>query len=363
MSNTILPTQWNDYKWQLANGVHNLKQLYARLPELKNTGLEAIPGSFPLGITPYYLSLIEGDLATDPIALQCIPSPLEAEEHEEDCVDPLHEEDYSPMPGLTHRYPDRVLLLANSTCAMYCRHCTRKRKVGDSHAVALIHKALDYIKAHTEVSDVVISGGDPLLLTNRVIDDLLSKLRDIPHVETIRIGSRVPVTLPMRVNYELINILARYDIILCTQFNHPRELTDVAMGVCRSLANRGVMLLNQTPLLKGVNDDLATLKALFKGLIKNKIRPHYLFQCDLNEGTYHFRTNLGDSLDLVEGLIGHISSIAVPTFSVDLVGGGGKVPVLPTYMAGDPRRPYVKFHNYEMTRTYEFPNVPPRELE
>jgi lysine 2,3-aminomutase len=167
----------------------------------------------------------------------------------------------------------------------------------------------------------------------------------------------------MRVDYELINILARYDIILCTQFNHPRELTDVAMGVCRSLANRGVMLLNQTPLLKGVNDDLATLKALFKGLIRNKVKPYYLFQCDLNEGTHHFRTNLADSLDLVQGLIGHVSSIAVPTFSVDLVGGGGKVPVLPTYMSGDPRHPYVKFHNYELDRTYEFPNVPPKAAQ
>lgn len=291
--------------------------------------LREVVARYPLKITPGYLDLIHE--VDDPLWRQCVPDVRELETG--GYADPLAEAHYSPVSAIIHRYPDRVILLASNNCAGYCRFCTRKRKVGSSeHAVSFREQreGIDYIAADERIRDVILSGGDPLILPDAVLEDLLSRIRAISHVEIIRIGSRVPVTLPERITPALGQMLRKYaPLYLNTHFNHPRELTPDSAAACALLADHGIILGNQTVLLRGVNDDAATMTELLRGLLKNRVRPYYLHQMDLVQGTTHFRTPLQSGLDIIRNLRGPVSGMACPHFVVDLPGGKGKAPLLP----------------------------------
>lgn len=318
---------------------------------------EAVVRRYPMRITSYYLGLIEAP--GDAIWRQCVPDGRELLPCVED-ADPLHEERLSPVPLLVHRYPDRVLLLASGQCAVYCRFCTRKRKVGCAAMGVTdesLEAALDYIARTARIRDVILSGGDPLLLEDDRLERLLRRLRAIPHVEIIRIGSRVPVTLPERITEELCSMLRRYHpIYLNTHFNHPRELTSQSAEACRRLADAGLPLGNQTVLLRDVNDDPVVMQQLVKGLLKIRVRPYYLHHMDLAAGTGHFRTRIETGLDIVSALRGPISGLAVPHYVIDSPGGKGKIPLLPEYLVrlGDtallrtPSGEMIEFPNGEM---------------
>jgi len=294
--------------------------------------LQAVIERYPLRITPYYFNLIEQ--ADDPIWRQCVPDPAELAEG--GLVDPLAEESLSPVPAVIHRYPDRVVLLASNNCASYCRFCTRKRKVGcATHGVSFREQrdGIAYIAETPQIRDVILSGGDPLLLPDVVLRDLLERIHAIPHVETIRIGTRMPTTLPQRITVELCAVLKRFHpLFINTHFNHPRELTVEAVEACGRLADAGISLGNQTVLLKGVNDHPETIAQLFRGLLKMRVRPYYLHQMDLTSGTAHFRTPLQTGLDIMRALRGPVSGMASPHYVVDLPGGKGKVPLQPEYL-------------------------------
>lgn len=291
--------------------------------------LREVTERYPLKITPGYLDLIEA--VGDPIWRQCVPDVLELKA--DGFADPLAEEIHSPVPAIIHRYPDRAILLASNNCAGYCRFCTRKRKVGSSeYAVSFREQreGIDYIAGDSRIRDVILSGGDPLILPDSVLEDLLVRLHIIPHVEIIRIGSRVPVTLPERITPALCAMLKKYaPLYLNTHFNHPRELTPDATTACALLADHGIMLGNQTVLLRGVNDDAVTMTELLRGLLRARVRPYYLHQMDLAQGTAHFRTPLQAGLDIIRALRGPVSGMACPHLVVDLPGGKGKAPLLP----------------------------------
>jgi lysine 2,3-aminomutase len=285
-------------------------------------------------INPYYLSLIREK--NDPIYRQCIPDTREITQ-DSGFEDPLNEEGLSPFPGLTHRYPDRVLFLISSRCAMYCRFCNRKRKVGQSNMVSRksLREGLSYIKNHKEVRDVLLSGGDPLLLENSELYLILTELRSMSHVEIIRIGTRVPCTLPQRITPQLADLLKKFHpLYVHTHFNHACEITPEAALACKRLANAGIPLGCQTVLLKGVNDKVEIIKELMQKLLTIRVRPYYLFQTDLARGTSHFWTPLNQGLKIIAGVQGHTSGLCVPHFAVDLPGGGGKIPLLPEYVMG-----------------------------
>jgi lysine 2,3-aminomutase len=301
--------------------------------------LAPVTERYPMRITPHYLGLIRE--AGDPIWRQCVPDPRELDDGGL-LVDPLNEEALSPATGIVHRYPDRVLFLVSGTCASYCRFCTRKRKVGcPSMRVSLgeVRAGIDYIARTPQVSDVILSGGDPLLMSDLLLEDILERLRRIPHVETIRIGTRVPVTLPERITENLCRLLRRFHpLYLNTHFNHPRELAPEAAEACARLADAGIQLGNQTVLLKGVNDDPGVMKELVKGLLRLRVRPYYLHQMDLTAGTGHFRTSLDRGAEIMRSLRGTVSGLAIPHYVVDLPGGKGKVPVGPNYVEGEGER-------------------------
>ena len=285
-------------------------------------------------INPYYLGLIQE--ANDPIYRQCVPDIRELDDPD-GVADPLNEEGHSPVFGLTHRYPDRVLFLVSAQCAMYCRFCNRKRKVGRRAMVtdASIEQGIDYIKAHREVRDVLLSGGDPLLLGDAGLSDILGELRAISHVEIIRIGTRVPCTLPQRVTPELALLLQKFHpLYINVHFNHPMEITPEASLACNRLADAGIPLGCQTVLLKGVNNDLDVMRTLMRKLLTIRVKPYYLFHGDPARGTSHFRTSVNRGLTIMRGLQGHISGLCVPHFAIDLLGGGGKAPLLPEYITG-----------------------------
>ncbi|MDT8418921.1 MAG: KamA family radical SAM protein [Desulfuromonadales bacterium] len=294
--------------------------------------LAAVTERYPMRITPYYLGLVEE--VGDPIWRQCVPDP--AELSEDGLIDPLGEEDLSPVPSVVHRYPDRVVFFASGSCASYCRFCTRKRKVGCRGMNISFREqrdGIDYIAATPQVRDVILSGGDPLLLPDMVLGDLLSRIHAIPHVETIRIGTRIPVTLPERVTDNLCALLKKLTpLFINTHFNHPRELTLQAAGACARLADAGIPLGNQTVLLKGVNDDPETMIKLFRGLLRMRVKPYYLHQMDLTRGTGHFRTPVKKGLEIMQALRGPVSGMAIPHYVIDLPGGRGKVPLLPEYV-------------------------------
>ncbi|MBE0501166.1 MAG: KamA family radical SAM protein [Desulfuromonadales bacterium] len=319
--------------------------------------LEEVAEQYPMRINPYYLGLIKE--VDDPIWRQAVPS--EQELQDSVCPsDPLEEENQSPIPNLVHRYPDRVLFQVSSECAMYCRFCTRKRKVGGENMMinrATIENGLRYIRAHAEVRDVILSGGDPLLLSDERLDSILSELRAIPHVEIIRIGSRIPVVLPQRVTMGLIRVLRKYHpIYLNTHFNHPDEITETAAKACARLANAGIPLGNQSVLLRGVNDDPAVMKRLMQKLLAIRVRPYYIFQADMVQGTNHFRTSVEEGLEIMRALRGHTSGLCVPAYVIDAPGGGGKIPLLPDYLQsiGDE----VVLKNY-LGNPYSYKNVLP----
>lgn len=309
---------------------------------------------YPLRITRHYLGLIEHQ--GDPIWKQSVPDVMELADYTQ-LPDPLHEELLSPVPGLIHRYPDRVVWLVFSACAVYCRFCMRKRHFGTDTCAPPVQKAvaLEYIAAHPEIKDVVLSGGDPLLLPDDVLDDLLTHLRQIPHLDIIRIGTRVPVTLPSRITDSLCRMLSKHHpLYLNTHFNHPAEVVPASAEACRRLADAGIQLGNQTVLLRGVNDSVDTMTTLIRRLLSIRVRPYYLHQMDLVQGTAHFRTRIDTGIQIIEGLRGHISGIGVPHYVVDLPGGKGKVPILPEYARKDGNTWF--FRNY-MGEILEYQDV------
>ena len=329
--------QWNDWRWQIRNRLTSVDDIIRVLNPSEEIieGIKIATQHFRMAITPYYASLIDLENPYCPIKAQAIPSANEAEFSESDMVDPLEEERDSPVRGLTHRYPDRVLLLVTDICSMYCRHCTRRRLVGhtDHHFdFKRIQLGIDYIAAHPEIRDVVVSGGDPLMMSSASLEQILKSLRSIPHVEIIRLGTRTPVVLPMRITPGLIKILRKYHpIYICTHFNHGKEITPESTKACNRLADGGFPIQNQSVLLRNVNDCPHVIKELNQKLLTIRVSPYYIFQCDLSRGISHFRTSLGRGIQIMEALRGHTSGLAVPTFVVDLPGGGGKVPVMPTY--------------------------------
>ncbi len=329
--------QWNDWRWQLTHRLNTVED-FARVIHLtpeEEAGLAA-PGRFRVDVTPYFASLMDPWDPNCPIRRQVVPTAHELVLSQAEMADSLAEDVHSPVPGLVHRYPDRVLMLVTTQCASYCRFCTRSRIVGDPHAQftpANYDAQLAYIAATPQVRDVLISGGDPLTLPPRVLESLLRRLRAIPHVEVIRIGTRVPVFLPQRVTPDLVEMLRRYHPLwMNIHFNHPKEITPEVRLALTRLADAGIPLGSQTVLLAGINDCPNVMLALVHELVKNRVRPYYLYQCDLVHGAGHFRTPVAKGIEIMEALRGHTSGLCVPTYVIDAPGGGGKVPVGPNYL-------------------------------
>ncbi len=331
------PEQWNDWRWQMRRAARSVEALQARLTltEAERLGAErAVAEGFPLSVTPHYLSLCDPDDPACPIRRQCVPHAAEAERVEGDLRDPLGEEAHEVAPRLVRRYPDRALLLATDRCSVYCRFCTRSRWVGDgggAASLARLQPALDWLEAHPEVVEVIVSGGDPLVQATERIAALLERLSAIEHIEVVRIATRTPVTLPQRIDEALCRALrsARPAVWVMTHFNHPRESCEASARALALLADHGLPVMNQTVLLRGVNDEPETLARLFRGLLRHRVRPYYLLQADPVAGTGHLRTPLEVGLRIVERLQGRLSGIAMPRFVVDTPGGLGKVVVQP----------------------------------
>ena len=312
--------------------------------------IEQVVKRYPLRITRYYLGLIKAP--GDPIWRQCVPDPLELTD-EFQAGDPLNEEFFSPVPGLIHRYPDRVVCLVSSACAVYCRFCMRKRMVGcmGANGIENYSSAIEYIGKYEEIRDVILSGGDPLLLEDDVLEGILCGLRQIPHLEIIRIGTRVPVTLPERITTSLARMLKKFHpIYINTHFNHPGEITSASAQACSRLADSGIPLGNQTVLLKGVNDDPQVMRRLMQLLLKIRVKPYYLHQMDLVKGTGHFRTSIGAGLEIMEKLRGYTSGLALPCYVIDLEGGKGKAPLLPEYMKRDNDGLFIRSYQGEVVK-------------
>ena len=344
--------QWNDWRWQYKNRIQTAEDLsqFLELTEEERRGIDSCLMTYRMAITPYYLSLIDPDDPADPIRRQAVPSAQELYIAPEDQRDPLHEETDSPCAGLTHRYPDRVLFLVTNQCSMYCRHCTRRRFAGQRDT-ALTHCQIDasiaYIAAHPEVRDVLISGGDPMTLPDEGLEYILSRLRAIEHVEIIRIGTRIPVVMPQRVTDKLCSMLKKYHPLwINVQFNHPNEVTAESMAACAKLADAGIPLGNQSVLLAGVNDCVHVMRELVRKLVRIRVRPYYIYQCDLSMGLSHFRTSVAKGMEVMEGLQGHTTGFAVPYYVIDAPGGGGKIPILSNHIVAQGHRTYV-LRNFE----------------
>ncbi|WP_439184915.1 lysine 2,3-aminomutase [Carboxylicivirga taeanensis] len=353
---------WNNWKWQMRNAIRDIPGLekVLDLSEEEHEHLSKTLKKFKMAITPYYAALMSKEDRQCPVRKMAVPILNELHIDESDLSDPLHEDVDSPVPGLTHRYPDRALLLVTHECSMYCRHCTRRRIVGETDedmARGHLEQAFEYIAQTPEIRDVVISGGDPLILSDSRIDYILTELRKIDHVEVIRIGSRMPVVLPQRITDDLCNIIKKHHpVYVNTHFNHPKEITEEARQACERLANSGVQLGNQSVLLKGVNDCSNIMKSLMHDLLHIRVKPYYIYQCDLSEGISHFRTTISKGIEIIENLRGHTSGMAVPTFVVDAPGGGGKIPVMPDYLISQTDKRVV-LRNYEgMITSYTQPS-------
>jgi lysine 2,3-aminomutase len=344
--------EWNDWRWQVANRVTTVDQLdqVINLTEEERRVIEESLNSLRMAITPYYASLMDPEDTTCPIRMRAVPTILETQVAPEDMVDPLHEDVDSPVPGLTHRYPDRVLFLATDRCSMYCRHCTRRRMAGEMdkpRAQEQIDEMLAYVRDTPGVRDVLLSGGDPLTLSTQRLEYIVAKLREIEHVEIVRYGTSIPVVLPQRVTDELLSMSKKYQPLwINTHFNHPKELTAESRRSLARLADAGFVLGNQTVLMRGVNDCPFVMKELVQRLVENRVRPYYMYQCDLSQGISHFRTSISRGIEIMEHLRGHTSGFAVPEFIVDLPGGGGKTPVNPNYVVSRNEH-VVIFRNYE----------------
>ncbi|MFA7560549.1 MAG: lysine 2,3-aminomutase [Candidatus Izemoplasmatales bacterium] len=353
--------EWKDWHWQVRNRIKSVEELekYVELSDKEKSDIKNVLSKFRMAITPYYLCLINPDNPNCPIKKQAIPSIYEMHIGENDMLDPLAEDTDSPVPGLTHRYPDRVLFLITDMCSMYCRHCTRRRFAGqhDSRMPKdRIDQAIEYISKNPEIRDVLLSGGDALLVADEVLEDIIKRLREIEHVEIIRLGTRTPVVLPQRITQDFVNMLKKYHPIwLNTHFNHYDEITSESKHAIDLLADAGVPLGNQSVLLRGINDSVEVMKTLVQRLAYIRVRPYYIYQCDLSLGIEHFRTPVSKGIEIVEGLRGHTSGYCVPTFVVDAPGGGGKIPVMPNYVISQAPGKIV-LRNYEgVISTYSEP--------
>lgn len=363
--------EWHDWHWQVRNRIQTVDGLAQHIPLTRQEEEEIakVLTVFRMGITPYYASLMDPDDPNCPIRRQAIPTIAETYFGTADMHDPLSEEKDSPVPGLTHRYPDRVLFLITDQCSMYCRHCTRRRFAGQRDGGVdwkYIEQGVEYIRNTPAVRDVLLSGGDALLMADSRLETIIQMLREIPHVEVIRIGTRTPVVMPQRITDDLVNMLKKYHPIwLNTHFNHAKEITPEAAAACEKLVDAGIPVGNQSVLLRGVNDNPETMKELVLKLVKIRVRPYYIYQCDLSAGIEHFRTKVSKGIEIMEALRGHISGYAVPTYVIDVPGGGGKTPVMPQYLLSmSPTK--VVLRNYEgVIATYAEPqyNAVPWEFE
>lgn len=359
---------WNDYKWQMRNAIKTIDQLKQILPLTppEEARLKNVTDTYHFMLAPYWMSLIDPNDPNDPIRLQSVPSGKELETTSYGEADSLDEKDDSPVPGLTHRYPNRVLMYTTNVCSMYCRFCTRKREWIDGDfqkSRQELDAMLDYIERTEVVRDVICSGGDPLMLSPVKLDYILQRLKDIPHVEMVRLGTRVPTTLPQKITPELVDILERgKKVWVQTHFNHPREVTPTAAAACMRLLRAGVCLNNHSVLMRGVNDDPFVMLDLMHKLTASKIRPYYIFHCDQIKGAEYFRTSIAKGLEIMEYLRGHTSGLAVPTYVVDAPGGGGKIPVMPNYIVSVSEERWV-LRNYEgMMIAVEEPPRPLRRI-
>lgn len=337
----VTDAEWNNWRWQLKNRITRFDELEKFLilsDEEREFNMHS-KTMFPVAITPYYMGLIDRENSKQALRRTMIPIVDECFHSEQESEDPLNEDADSPVSGIVHRYPDRVLFLVIDFCSAYCRYCTRSRIVGSRKTHKLDpmrwQKGIDYIKEHPEIRDVLISGGDPLTLSSNGLEWLLSNLRKIPHVEIIRIGTKVPVVLPQRINNDLIRVLKKYHpLFMSIHFTHPDELTPETQAACKKLADAGIPLGSQTVLLAGINDNVDTMKQLYHGLLKIRVRPYYLYQCDPIVGSAHFRTPVRKGIEIIEGLRGHTSGYAIPNYVIDGPGGAGKIPLLPEYVVG-----------------------------
>ncbi|MDF3128176.1 KamA family radical SAM protein [Kiritimatiellaeota bacterium B1221] len=348
----VSDTDWSNWRWQLRHRIRDLEgaERIFQLTDSERQAIQKRQGLLPLGITPYYAALLDRDDAADPLRRTKIPSMEEFKVTGDECEDPLGEDAHSPVPGLVHTYPDKALFLVTDFCATYCRYCTRARMVGGGEFLpekSMWENALDYIRAHPEIRDVLLSGGDPLILSDARLEWVLSRLAEIPHVEFLRIGTKVPAVLPYRITDGLLGVLKKYHpLFFSIHFTHPNELTLEVQEACNRLADAGIPMGGQTVLLKGVNDDPEVMKALNLGLLKVRCKPYYLHQCDPIQGSAHFRTSVEDGQALIRSLHGHTTGYAVPTYMVDTAGGGGKVPVGPEYIQGRDGD-YLKLKNFQ----------------
>ncbi|MBU4118847.1 MAG: KamA family radical SAM protein [Proteobacteria bacterium] len=351
---------WHDWRWQLRNRITSLKKLgkFIDLSDSERQAMAFNDATLPLAITPYYASLISPDDPQQPIRRTMVPTLSEllvshGEEH-----DPLGEDSHTPVPGLVHRYPDRVLFLVTDYCSSYCRYCTRSRMVGrrKSHSPARWQKAIAYIANNPAIRDVLLSGGDPLTMADEQLDWLLGRLRQIPHVEMIRIGTKAPMVLPQRITPELVTMLKKHHPLwMSIHCTHPDELTPEATKACTMLADAGIPLGSQTVLLSGINDSVETMRQLMHGLVKIRVKPYYLYQCDPIIGSAHFRTPVSKGLEMYQGLRGHTSGYAVPNYVIDAPGGGGKIPLIPETVVGRDGNDLL-IRNYE-GKVYRYPDV------
>jgi lysine 2,3-aminomutase len=352
--------KWNDWRWQLSNRLNSVEDIekVLTITQSERTALQT-QGLFRVDVTPYFISLIDPEDPNDPIRLQIIPRAEEMQAFTAMMEDSLAEDRHSPVPGLVHRYPDRVLMLVTTQCASYCRYCTRSRIVGDPGQTFKreeFEMQIDYLKRTPQVRDVLLSGGDPLVLAPKILEELLSRLREIPHIEIIRIGSRVPVFMPMRITQELCDMLEKYHPLwMNIHVNHPNEISAELAAATDRLTRAGIQLGNQSVLLAGVNDNLHIQRDLVHKLVRIRVRPYYLYQCDLVEGAGHFRTPVAKGIEIMEGLRGHTSGYAVPQYIVDAPGGGGKIPLMPNYLLSMSDHKVI-LRNFEgFVTTYEEP--------
>lgn len=352
--------KWNNWRWQLSNRINTVEEFEKIIPltESERKALSA-PGLFRVDITPYFISLIDPNDPNDPVRKQIVPTDLELVPFTAMMEDSLAEDRHSPVPGLVHRYPDRVLMLVTTQCASYCRYCTRSRIVGDPSATfsrSEFDMQIEYLQRTPQVRDVLLSGGDPLVLNPKILEEILTRLREIPHIEIVRIGSRVPVFMPMRVTDELCDMLQKFHPLwLNIHVNHPNEISAELAQACDKMTRAGIPLGNQAVLLAGVNDNVHIQRQLVQYLVRIRVRPYYLYQCDLVEGAGHFRTPVGKGIEIMEGLRGHTSGYAVPQYIIDAPGGGGKIPVSPNYLLSMSDHKVI-LRNFEgYVTTYEEP--------
>ena len=345
------PLDWEDWRWQMRHRI-TTKDILGKLIKLtpqEEEGIESCGHKLTMSIPPYFASLMDPDDPTCPIRLQCVPQEYETQIAPEEMADPCAEDEHSPVRGLVHRYPDRVLFLVNEMCAMYCRYCTRSRMVGDGRRTLskeTYEAAFEYIRTHKEVRDVLISGGDPLMLSNRMLEYIIKSVKEIPHVEFVRIGTRVPVVMPQRITSGLVGMLKKYSPLwMSIHFNHSKEITKRVTFACDLLADSGIPLGSQTVLLKGINDTPEVMKQLMHDLLKIRVRPYYIYQCDPIHGSGHFRTPVSAGINIMEHLRGHTSGYAVPTYVIDCPGGGGKIPMGPEYVVSREKDQYL-LRNY-----------------